>query len=221
MARNDGEYTDFEHFYRERRGLASTIRFLDSLYGPGKWGEDERRQYLRELYEASEDTKIDSVEPDELDKKIAEYMQYVTNPSPADRMMLERLAFIDITLGKIQRQMVAEAELKPTQIQRYAKIQSGLSKEAADIQKSLGIDRATLQKMSGGEDMAAYIQHVVKEAAEFLRSHTIPIRCPHCLSEKASVNINMGYILFHFAGDVPWRFSATCPRCGKEFVVTN
>jgi len=214
---DNAEYADFEAFYRERKNLTGTIKFLDSLHGPGKWGEDERRQYLRDLYEGSITTEVQSVAARELVAKITEYMQYITNPSPGDRMMLERLAFIDLTLSKIQRQMVKEETLNATQIQKFIKIQSALSKEAADIQKSLGIDRATLQKMSGGEDMAAYIQHVVRQSAEFLREHTIPIRCPFCRAEPAEVNINMGYILFHFADDVQWEFTAKCPRCGQSF----
>lgn len=230
----------FEEWYDKHearyRNLAGVRHHLNNHYGRGEWGDDEFYQYMRELYdERRADEEVAATDEEtkpfpvlesaaSVEERIAAYVEYFEDVSPNDLVMIRTMANLEMAIERANQQWVEALSGEDTS-RRVAKdwsdILRNLSREHRQIQDTLGIGRAKREKEDKSADQVEYVRSVMRRAASFVNEHTIPIRCPYCMDEEAQVEINMGFILFHFRDDVPWQFGFECPRCGQSVSVVK
>jgi predicted RNA-binding Zn-ribbon protein involved in translation (DUF1610 family) len=225
----------FEEWYDKHearyRNLAGVRHHLNNHYGKGEWGEDEFYQYMRELYDERKEKEAKELAESELkefpivaegatvEERVGAYVEYFEGPSPNDLVMIRTMANLEIAIDHANQQYVtalSSDEANRRVAKDWSDILRNLSREHRQIQDTLGIGRAKREKEDRGADQVEYVRSVIRRAASFVKEHSIPIRCPHCGDEEAQVEINMGFILFHFRDDVFWQFKYQCPRCGEE-----
>lgn len=229
----------FEEWYDKHhakyRNLAGIRRHLNDHYGKGEWGDDEFDQYMHELYgravEQSEAAERAERPPKEFpiaeegatfDERVQAYIDYFENPSPNDLVMIRTMVSIEMAIENANQQYVAALSadsVSRSAAKGWSDIVRQMSREHRLIQETLGIGRAKREKEDKDVDQVEYVRSVMRRATSFVKEHSIPIRCPYCTGEEAEVEINMGFILFHFRQDVPWRFEYQCPRCGESIVL--
>lgn len=210
--------------YAPKYRRASGIRqHLSTMYGKGQWGEDEFVRYMMELYEYDRDALVKEP-PKEMpiptgpaQDRFQAYMEYYEDPAPNDVLLLRQMARIEAQLDTIQdRWEEAIAEGNRTASAAWAKMVKDLTSEHRNIQATLGISRSARDKTKSREDLADYVQDIIRKTASFMDEHAIQIQCPHCALSPAQTEIDMGFILFHFRQDVPWHFEFQCPLCQES-----
>lgn len=210
----------FEIYGPKYKNLPGIRNHLSTMHGRGKWGDDEYVQYLLGLYEHDK-AALTTEPPKELpmpvgsaDERFNAYMKYYEDPAPNDILLLRQMARMEAQLDAIQDQWEeAVIEGNRTAAKAWSDMVKSLTSEHRAIQSTLGISRAARDKTRSREDLADYIQDIIRKTAAFTDEHAIQIRCPHCALSPAETEINMGFILFHFRQDVPWHFEFQCPLC--------
>jgi len=76
----------------------------------------------------------------------------------------------------------------------WSDIVKSLTSEHRNIQTTLGISRSARDKTRTREDLADYVQEVIRKSSAFVDEHAVQIRCP----------------------DTPWRFEFQCPLCQED-----
>ena len=225
-------FEDWLESHKNYRNLAGVRRHLNDRFGKGNWDDTEFVQYMRELYEDAckkaeviqrreqrERASLPILPPEATEKeRIQAYLDYYEDPAPNDLVMIQAMATYEVSIHNAQQHLQITLEGKePSRAaaKNWADIIQGLTREHRQIQDTLGIGRAERDKEDRTADQREYITGIIQKSAAFVREHAIPIRCPHCTSEEAQVEINLGMILFHFRQDVPWHFECQCPRCGE------
>lgn len=222
----------FEEWYEKRqaryRNLAGVRRHLNDHHGKGEWGDDEFYQYMRELYDAeAEEARMADAAHKEIpvapegateEERVQAYLDYFENPSPNDMVMIRTMVAIEMAIESANRQYIhaLTGDVSRTAATGWSTIIRNMSREHRLIQDTLGISRAHREREDKSADQVEYVRTTMRRAAEFVAENSIPIRCPYCTEEEAAVEINMGFILFHFRNDVPWQFGFECPRCGQS-----
>jgi hypothetical protein len=156
---------------------------------------------------------------DEIEKRYTEYLEQFEPQTPNDENMLRQMVNKEIQLELVQKRMMdglQEENPRHTVQKAFADIESRLLNDYQKIQTELGISYSKRVKQ---KDVTEELPRIIKAGAEFLDEHSVKIVCTHCLSEPAEVEINQGYIIFHFSDDVPWRWESTCPRCNKQVIL--
>jgi len=210
----------FDIYGPKYKNLAGIRRHLSTMWGKGKWGDDEYVRYLMELYEHDREA-LTKKPPKEVpiptgsaDERFAAYVEYYEDPAPNDILLLRQMARIESQLDTIQDSWeVAVADGNRTGAKGWSDMVKSLTAEHRNIQKTLGISRSDRDKTRSREDLAEYITDIIGKTAKFVDEHAIQIRCPHCALSPAQTEIDMGLILFHFRQDVPWSFEFQCPLC--------
>ena len=224
----------FEEWYESKaeryRNLAGIRRHLNDHHGKGNWGDDEFDQYMRQLYdEAREDAEVlqrselrkalPAVKPDAtVEERIQAYMDYFEDVSPNDLVMIQTMVNLEMAIESANQQWVdvlTGDSINRTAAKGWSDIIRGLSREHRQIQETLGIERAGRDERDKASDQVEYVRDVIRRSAAFVKEHAIQIRCHHCMAEDAEVEIDLGFILFHFRQDAPWEFRFQCPRCGE------
>ncbi len=153
------------------------------------------------------------------EKRYKEYLEQFEPETLNDEQTLRELVSIEMQL-ELARKKLTEILVDPKGSHVKAKALSDIkSRLLADHKRcadELGISRSKRQSQ---KDVREELPRVIKSASEFLKEHAIQIRCPHCLDEPAEVNINQGFILFHFRQDVKWKWEQDCPRCHLPFTI--
>lgn len=216
------------------RNLAGIRHHLNNEHGKGNWGDDEFVQYMLELYNegreraelalAGETEKKTPVLPPDatVEARIKAYLDFYENAAPNDMVMIENMAAMEVSLHDMRGQLRAEMSTeKParTAVKGWTDMIRNLTREHRQIQETLGISRAGRDKEDRGADQVEYVRNVMRKSAAFVKEHAIQIRCSNCLAETGAIEINMGFILFHFRDDVPWKFECGCPRCGAQITL--
>ena len=213
----------FEIYGPKYKNLAGIRKHLSTMYGKGNWGDDEYVRYLMELYEydrnelVKEPPKEVPIPTGSADERFAAYMEYYEDPAPNDVLLLRQMARIESQLDTIQDNWeMAVQDGNRTAAKGWSDMVKSLTAEHRNIQKTLGISRSDRDKTRTREDLADYIQDIVRKTASFVDEHAIQIRCPHCVLSPAQTEIDMGLILFHFRQDVEWHFEFQCPLCQES-----
>jgi hypothetical protein len=196
--------------------------YLNKKFGKGNWGHDELAQYMLELYEQDRDQAMLHVKetPEVVmvqgsaEERFQHYLEFYEDPAPNDILLLQQMARIEAQLDAIQDkwdQAIQEGDR--TASKGWSDIVKNLTGEHRNIQVTLGISRTARDKTKSRADLATYVQDIIRKTSDFVDEHAVPIRCPHCYESPANVEIDMGFILFHFRQDVPWHFEFQCPMC--------
>jgi len=155
----------------------------------------------------------------EADKRYAAYLEHFEPDTLNDEQTLRELVSIEIQLELARTKLtdlLSDPKASHVKAKALSDIKSRLLTDYKKVQDELGISQS---KRTGQKDVREELPRVIKAASEFLHEHAIQIRCPHCLDEPAEVNINQGFILFHFRQDVKWKWEQDCPRCGMPFTI--
>ena len=155
----------------------------------------------------------------EAEERYAAYIEQFEPDTLNDEQTLRELVSIEIQLELARVKLTAllvDPKASHTKAKALSDIKSRLLADYKRCQDELGISRA---KRASQKDVREELPRVIRAASDFLHEHAIQIRCPHCLDEPAEVNINQGFILFHFRQDVKWKWEQDCPRCGMAFTI--
>lgn len=150
-----------------------------------------------------------------------EYLDSFEPETPNDRLLLEELVSLTKQIETIRSRLdeaLRDDNATHTQLKGLTDAKAKLLAEFRKIQDELGISYA---KRRGDVEAKDEIPRLVDAANDLLTQYAVQIRCPHCLDETANVNINQGFILFHFKDNVEWKWSQVCPRCGKAFEIKS
>ncbi len=205
--------------------LVPIKRKLDKKYGPGLWGWDEavadmqerreRKRSLKGVFNQQRKQRLLTVE-----QRVDQYRAAFSNMTPNDETAIHQLATIEKEMAEIEdtRRMHAKGEIDVSiaDLEKLGKLYINYSTEFRNLQKSLGIDRASRET---DVDAGNEVRRFVEGSKKFLAEKTIPIRCPHCDAEH---HLNLGYIYFAFQDASPWTFSVEkCPNCKKPFTIND
>lgn len=155
----------------------------------------------------------------EAEERYAEYLKQFEPETLNDEQTLRELVSIEMQLElarSLLTKVLSDPKVAHVRAKALSDIKSKLLADYKRMQDELGISRA---KRASQKDVREELPRVIKAASAFLMEHAIQIRCPHCLSEDAEVNINQGFILFHFRQDVKWEWKQDCPRCHMTFTI--
>lgn len=142
--------------------------------------------------------------PAHVQDRLKSYLDRFENPTPNDYASLTALVRCEMRLEEIAIQESGNvADAKRLTLTRE-KLQ--LLEEHRELQKVLGINRATREKNKQDRSAVDYIKDVVNDAAEFMQKEMIVIE--HC-------GIRIGYIFLHFQ-EMPWQLAFRCPRCKHD-----
>lgn len=214
----------FEEWYEiygpKYKNLAGIRRHLSVMHGKGEWGEDEYVRYMMEIYEHDRDALVKEP-PKELpiptgsaEDRFQAYMEYYEDPAPNDILLLRQMARIEAQLDAIQDKWdAAVSEGSRVASKGWSDMVKSLTAEHRNIQSTLGISRSARDKTRSRDDLADYVQDIIRKTSDFVDEQTIEIRCPHCALSPAQTEINLGFVLFHFRQEVPWHFEFQCPLC--------
>lgn len=209
-------YKGFPIWKIERHMRLKPIReAMDKAYGTGNWGKDEivadmLDRQARKAYEPVEKKKTHI---GQLTDKVKVYEKHFENITPNDRRMILQLVEIETQLEQISLKRASE-KLTPQEMKVLGELEIKFSGEYRQIQSALGIDRASRETQI---DASLELKKFVGGAKKLLDEQSVPIRCPYC----SGVNLNQGFILFHFRQDVPWKWVSECPRCHQAFVIAS
>lgn len=204
---------------RQYRALKTTQAYLDKTYGAGNWGDEEVAAYIRQkqaekagrrtLEAAAERIGVTPPDalPQDFDARLRQYILSYEGITPNDLTSFRTLVTLDMQIEKLQRQLVETDDvLVQTKIGDSV---ATLSREHRQLQDSMGIARAKRKAETNAQDE---VNRLRDGARAFVEKLGVEIKCQHCRSD-----FQMGWLLFHFRDDTPWRFSFTCPnpKCGR------
>lgn len=189
------------------REMSQWANYLRNYYGPDfnevaakaylerKAKREDRRSVIR-----NQDAREDLA--DEFETRVAKYLGAYVEVTPNDEQSIRALVAVEIQLDNIRRQ-IAVGATSPEGLKDLVDIQTKLTGEHRQLQRTLGIDRRTRDEESGGSDVVGKVTESIEQAAEFYRERIVELEC---------CGIKMGHVLMHFES---WHIEAVCPRCGK------
>lgn len=207
----------------ERRMRLKPVKAeMDSRYGPGAWGKDEIVEYINAKQKAKSETEQAEQASGQTEiakraqiigRKRSAYLKALTDVTPGDLVMIEQMCEIERQLEELNAPVTGDdtaALLKARASNRIA-----LIGEHRRIQNDLGIGRSQREPDT---DKAKVVKDFVQGAAALLKARSLPIHCPACADVS---KINQGFIVFHFANNVPYRWVSTCanPKCGQPIII--
>ena len=205
--------------FRSLKGVQSALQKLH----PTGWGEEELRLYLiglrkrkaqellaslqsKKLQELDDHTKVDVI--------VRGYLEFFSNPSPNDLVMLRELARIQLSLDRLEGMQAENKKSKPADEKTMAQVRRDLVKSFQETERTLGIDR---ESRSEETDTVVELERIKKEALYLLERRSRRLTCAHCSTVLRQVNL--GLVMWHFDGQLPFRFEAECPTCHKRLLV--
>jgi hypothetical protein len=201
---------------------------LTKRWGPGPWDRDKVVDLMREREANKVQALLDSVAPAKAQKinrdhqmvsKTEAYRRAFPDVTPNDEVLITQLVEIELQLEELTQDaneaaMTTDGDNLGNKAKR-GKLRLDLIAEHRRIQNELGIARS---KRQDELDTAKVISETAQRAMALLTERATKIVCPKCNGEHM---INQGFILFHFAKHVPWKWTSTCPnpKCGAEIVI--
>jgi hypothetical protein len=154
------------------------------------------------------------------------YLRRYDNPAPNDISTLANMVRIELRLEAIhdeEAELAAEAALGALADKNYDEAASRrrrsellqeklkLTEEHRELQKALGINRATREKYRQDKSMKEILQEVVEQSYEWLMNQCEIVE--HC-------GIRIAILIPHFLEN-PFVYATICPRCNKKVEVRN
>jgi len=191
--------------YRALKGPQTT---LNRRHGEGNWGDDEVRDYIREM-KFAEFQRLQTPElgADPVEDRLQEYLEAFEAVTPNDLEMLKAMCHIEVSLESV-RESLAKAH-KPTEIYNLTQAQTRLLTEHRQLQTILGIDKAGRERDKKTRTALDEIQDLVEEGARFIEEQLTKVT--HC-------GIQIGWLLHDFP-EVGYELKTKCPRCGEDVEV--
>jgi predicted RNA-binding Zn-ribbon protein involved in translation (DUF1610 family) len=199
---------------------------LEKRWGPGPWDRDKVVDLMREREADKVQALLDSVarpqaqniaRGKQMEIRTEKYRSAFPDVTPNDEVLITQLVEIELQLDELTEdaRMAALTEDGDnlTNKGKRSKMRLELIAEHRRIQNELGIARS---KRQDELDSAKVITDTAKRAQALLAGRSTRIECPKCKGEHV---VNQGFILFHFAKHMPWKWTSTCPNCGAEIVI--
>lgn len=216
---NPDHVSDFDiHRYNNLKPVAG---LLNKLYGEGKWGDSEVKDYIiqkrKERLRGMQDKRnLERAKEEDhnaqLDAIIEEYRQHFKRVSPNDLVNLRELARIQLMFNQLaRREYMLQRDPKDNakDLETISKIRKEQTKAFNDIEKALGIDREARTEES---DMVDLFEQIKRRAVDLIKKRSHTITCTNC--EREGVTINYGFVVFHLdQNDIAYNLKFVCPRC--------
>lgn len=215
-----------DHIVRSRSKLLPVSRKMDRMYGEGEWGDDELRQYIcqqewkkRQKYQQylTEQGQAGPtlVAGTTADERVESLMQQFPELSEAHLPMVRQLVAFERGLARLTVQFDEAVTHKDLpKVRKYQQAMTDLQRELRLMSQQLQIDVGSLRG-EGAVEIRQEVMTLMDRSQALLQKHAVRLTCPAC--QEKGIVINLGFLLFHFRDDVPWRFWCACPheRCGQ------
>lgn len=159
-----------------------------------------------------------------VEKREAEHRDDFDEDSITTADLQQMRAFAELSvlseLANRKAALMVLGDYAPQEIKYVSDAAKSMSAEARQLATSLGIDRKS--RVTGQQtELEVYLPTLHAEAKDLLYKRAVAIFCPRCIASNAHVRLDMGMILYHFMYELPWSFTAQCPKCKYEYKINN
>ena len=215
-----------DHVVLSRSKLLPVSRKMDRMYGAGRWGDTELRQYIcqqewkkRQKYQQylveQQQTGPTPVAGVTADERVASLMQQFPELTATHLPMVQQLVAFERGLARLTVQFDEAVDHKDmAKVRKLQQAMTDLQREIRQMTQQLRIDVGSLRG-EGTAEIRQEVMALMDRAQALLQKHAVRLACPAC--QEKGIVINLGFLLFHFRDNVNWHFWCVCPhtKCGQ------